>query len=211
VARAITQRADQGLDLLDAEPSMTVARFAVGLRTAFTGLIVSSPLRTAWAQIDCRTASDLANGRRPEPVGLERLAQRLHRRRRQLAQLEVADARQQIAVPDLCVGGEGVAGQPPARVVGPPVILDELAEDNAASTELIQRSSASGEAQVRVVVDGVIGGVELLASALAADRVGPAHAERPNRTPHVPAGFDATWDLGLGRPLTHRIPMLADA
>ena len=47
--------------------SMTVARFAGGLRTALTGLIVSSPLRTAWAQIDCRTASDLRTVAGPSP------------------------------------------------------------------------------------------------------------------------------------------------
>ena len=192
--------------------SMTVARFAG--RLAYRAHRVDRQLALA-DRVGADRLQDgerLAHGRRPDPVGLERLAQRLHRRRRELAQLEVPDARQQVAVPDLRVGGEGVAGQPPARVVRPPVILDELAEDDAAATQLVQRSSAPREAQVGLVVDGVVDCVELLASPLAADRIRPAHAERPDRAPRVPARLDATRDLGLGRPLdSSHAHVLADA
>ena len=187
--------------------SMTVARFAGRLAHGAHRVDRQLALADRVGADRLQDGERLADGRRPEPVGLERLAQRLHGRRRDLTQFEVPDPRQKVAVPNLRVGGEGVAGQPPACVVGPPVILDELAEDHAAATELVERSSAPGEAQVGLVVDGVVGCVELLASALAADRICPAHAERPDVAPRVPSSLDATRHLGLRRPLTHRIPI----
>jgi hypothetical protein len=204
---AIAQRAEQSLDLLDAErvDDGCALRRRLAHRTHRVDRQLALADRVGADRL--QDGERLADSRRPESVALERLAQRLHRGRRQLAQFEVPYARQQVAVPDLGVGGERVAGQAPASVVGPPVVLDELAKDDAASTELIQRSSAPGEAQVGLVVDGVIGGVELLASAFAADRIEPAHAERPDPAPRVPASLDATRNLGLRRPLTHRIPI----
>jgi hypothetical protein len=148
----------------------------------------------------------LPHGRRPDPVRLERLAERLHGRRRQLAKLEVADARQQVAVPDLRVAVERVAREPSIGVVRPPVVLDELGEDDTTAAQLVEGTSAPGEAQVGLVVEGVVDGVELLASPLSGDRVGPPHSERPDRTPGVPARLDPTRHLRLRWAVVHRTP-----
>ena len=146
MARAIAQRPEQRLDLLDAEGVDNRGSLRGGLAHRADRVDRQLALADRVGADRLQDGERLAHGRRSEPVGLERLAQRLHGRRRELTQLEVPDAREQVAVPDLRVGGEGVAGQPPAGVVRPPVVLDELAEDDATATELVQRSAAPGEA-----------------------------------------------------------------
>ncbi|HEX6696085.1 MAG TPA: hypothetical protein VF080_04795 [Solirubrobacteraceae bacterium] len=144
--------------------SITTERFAAGLRTALTGLIVSSALAHRMRADGLQHRKRLANGGGPNPVGFKRLAERLHGRCRELAELEVPNARHQVAIPDLRVGVERVAREPPAGVVRPPVVLDKLAQDNAATAQLVQRPSPPREAKVRLVVERIVDGVELLAS-----------------------------------------------
>ncbi|MGZ6658466.1 MAG: hypothetical protein ACXVHK_05480 [Solirubrobacteraceae bacterium] len=146
MARAIAQRPQQRLDLLDAERVDNGGSLGGGLAHSADRVDRQLALTHRVGTDRLQHGERFAHGRRSDGVGLERLAQRLHGRRRELTQLEVPHARQQVAVPDLRVGGEGVAGQPPARVVRPPVVFDELAEDDATTAELVQRSAAPGEA-----------------------------------------------------------------
>lgn len=207
VARTVAQGTDQRLDLLDAErvddDRALRRRLAHGADRIDRQLAFAHRVSADRLQHGQR----LAHGRWPQPVRLERFAKRLHRRCRELPELEMTHARQEVAIPDLRVAVERVAAEPPASVVWPPVVLDERGQDDPPSAQLIQRASSSGQPQVGLVVEGVVYGVELLATPLTADGISPAHAERPDRTPRMPACLDTAGHLRLGRPLAHRMPM----
>ncbi len=108
-----------------------------------------------------------------DAVGLELGAEARDDLRGQLAELQVAEARQRVPVPEIGVDAQRRALEVGARV-DPPPLLDELGERLAARVHVRQRAGALEHPDLRLERASVAGAVERLA-ALGAGLVAPAH------------------------------------